>query len=191
MPAMQPTSLQHTLTHPLARMLPMLREQQQVYRLGEKHPPVDDLPTDGPVWEACTFNIGPLTNSQARINLQRAFTLIALSASSSSNAAGGFRLQFLDTKKSLRFFDRPLNFANVAGGGNVAPPKPPGYVFLREPWTFDQPDSQILVSVTNFETVQNVIQVVFYGHVLRFNAPDPRYQQFPGGPVFNLVDGGQ
>jgi hypothetical protein len=183
MPGAKPYTMQHTVTHPLARMLPIQREQMQVYRLGEKHPPAAGLRGMGPVWEAVSFNIATQTTLQARVNVQRAFTLVALTASASSIANGGFRVQFYDTKKQLRFADRNVNFANFAG--NLAS-SPGGAFFLREPWEFDQADSQIELVMQNFELVTNTIQVVFYGLVLRFNEPRPGHLDFPGGPVLSI-----
>jgi hypothetical protein len=181
--APNPYSLRSTIVHPLARMLPLQREQMQVYRLGEKHPPSGDVPGSGPMWEPVSFVLAARDTLQARVNLQRFFTLMALTTQSSSNVNGGFRMQFFDTKKERRFADRNVNQVNVAGpvgGGGT-----PGAVFLREPYVFDQPDSQILVVVQNLETVTNTIQLAFYGHVMRFNEPGPG--NFPGGPMASTI----
>src|SRR5882762_170664 len=164
MPGIHPYSLAQTPMHPLARMLPLQREQMQVYRMGEKNPPG---PKDhAPMWEVVTCILGPRGSTRVRVNLQRDFTMIALTASATINTAlGGFRAQLYDMKKQLRFADRGTLFANLAGtmGGGT----PGAAFFLREPWTFDEPDSQVLVIAQNMEVEQNSIQLAMYGQVLR------------------------
>jgi len=179
MPGIRPFSLRFTPTHPLARMLPIQREQMQVYRLGEKSPP-SELTDHAPMWEVVTVNLNARGSTRVRVNLQRDFTLMALTASASVNTAlGGFRAQLYDMKKQLRLADRGVMFANLAGSAG-------GAVFLREPWPFDEPDSQVLVIVQNMETAANIINIALYGQVLRFNQPAPGYAEFPGGVVSNL-----
>jgi hypothetical protein len=174
-----PYSLAQTPTHPLARMLPLGRPQMQVYRLGEKHPPIGELVDHAPMWECATFVLGSRGSDRVRINLQRDFTLLAITASASVNTAlGGFRAQFYDTVKEQRFADRGVLLANLAGGAKAP-------MFLREPYPFDQPDSQILVVAQNMENATNNIQVVFYGVVLRFNQPVAGQPDYPGGVVSN------
>lgn len=185
MPGIHPYSLHLTPTHPLARMLPIQREQMQVYRMGEKHPPAGHLDDHAPTWECQTFILAGRGSNRVRVNLQRDFTLMALICSATVNTAlGGFRAQIYDVKKELRLIDRPMLFANIAGtmggGGNA------GASFLREPYEFDEPDSQVLVIAQNMEITQNSIQIVLYGQVLRFNQPAPGHQEFPGGVVSNL-----
>jgi hypothetical protein len=185
MPGMKPYSLAHTNTHPLARMLPLQREQMQVYRLGEKSPPADEFRNHAPTWEVVNVILNSLGSTRVRVNVQRDFTLLAVIASSTVNTArGGFRTQLYDMKKQLRFADRGQLFANFAGtmGGGTAG----AALFLREPWRFDEADSQVLVIVQNMETAQNSIQVVMYGQALRFNDPVPGYEEFPGGVVSGL-----
>jgi len=189
MPGAKPTSRSNTMQHPLARMLPIQREQMMVYRLGEKRPPAGHLDGYGPMWEAVTLSLGAAGTTtqtlQARVNLQRDFTLMAISCTASSIAAGGFRVQFFDKKKQRRFADRPINRVNIAGNlGTLGP------FFLREPYRFDQPDSQILVEATNLEAVGNTIQIVFYGLVLRFNETRAGVAVFPGGSVATEWGGG-
>ena len=190
MPGSKAYSLAYTLRNPLARMLPLQREQMQVYRLGEKHPPAGSMVEHSPQWETVPFVLGALKTSQARVNLQRDFTLLAITAIASSVAAGGFRAQFFDVKKNLRLADRGVQKANIAGamgGGGFG-----GAFFLREPYVFDLPDSQILVIVQNLESVTNTIEVAFYGQVLRFNQQFAGAQEYPGGPVSSWPDtGGQ
>ena len=176
----KPYTLRYVSQHPLARMLPLHRYQDQAYRLGEKLPP-SALDGHGPMWEAVTMALNARSTLQARVNLQRDFTLIAISCNSSSSVSGGFRVQLYDKKKGLRFADRGVAQANFAGTvqGSSSP------VFLREPYRFDFPDSQLLLNVQNLESVANTVQVVFYGSVLRFNEPAGR--NFPGG-VFTGYD---
>ena len=184
MPGMHPFSLRFTPTHPLARMLPIQREQMQVYRMGEKNPP-SELRDHAPMWEVVTVKLNARGSTRVRVNLQRDFTLMALTASASVNTAlGGFRAQLYDMKKQLRLADRGVMFANLAGpmGGGT----PGAAVFLREPWAFDEPDSQVLVIVQNMEAAANTIDIALYGQVLRFNQAAPGYQEFPGGAVSNL-----
>ena len=179
MPGMHPFSLRFTPTHPLARMLPIQREQMQVYRMGEKNPP-SELRDHAPMWEVVTVKLNARGSTRVRVNLQRDFTLLGITAGASVNTAlGGFRVQLYDMKKQLRLADRGVMFANFAG--NSA-----GAVFLREPWPFDEPDSQVLVIVQNMEAAANTIDIALYGQVLRFNQPAPGYQEFPGGAVSNL-----
>lgn len=175
MPGAKPYTLNHVLQNPLARMLPLRRNQGHIYRMGEKIPP-SALDGHGPMWEVATFSLGPLQTLQARINLQRDFTLIAIAASSSSSVSGGFRFQMYDLKKRLRFADRGIQESVLAGSVASATSEP---FFLREPWRFDLPDSQILVNIQNFESVVNTAQVAFYGVVLRFNELSGK--NFPGG----------
>lgn len=184
MACVKPYSLRNTLTHPLARMLPIMHPQLQVYRLAEKHPPAGDVPNSGPVWETANFVLAALETKQARINLQRMFTLMGLTALATVNtAAGGFRVQFFDQKKQRRFADRGVLFANHAGNLGTTPG---GHQLLREPYVFDQPDSQIYLTVQNMESSSNTVAVVFFGHVLRFNEAAPGRLTLPGGPVASI-----
>jgi hypothetical protein len=189
MPGAKPYTLQNTMLHPLARMLPLQREQVQVYRLGEKNPPVGELDGHGPDWEVVSMILNAGSTLQARVNLQRDYTLMALTVSSSSNVNGGFRAQLYDTKKQRRLADRGVQMALMAGQPTAAAP-PSGPFFLREPYKFDQPDSQILVLAQNLEVVTNTIQIVLYGVVLRFNEESLTAVEFPGGPVSSAVSGG-
>lgn len=185
MPGARPYSLGNTMVHPLARMLPLFRLQAQAYRMGEKIPPSGEIADHGPTWEAVNLVLDARSTLQARVNVQRDFTLIALMCSSSVNDNGGFRAQFFDTKKELRFAERNVIQAMIAGSVSPAGAVRGGFTnpfFLREPYEFDQPDSQILVSAQNLETVTNTIQIVFYGVALRFNQPSTK-PEFPGGLV--------
>ncbi len=185
MPGSKPYSLAHVLRNPLARMLPLQREQFQVYRLGERLPPSGGLHDHAPMWEAISFSLGALQTGNVRVNLQRDFTLLGITTQATSVAAGGFRGQLYDTRKQRRLADRNVQQALMGGNMNVSS----GPFFLREPYVFDQPDSQILVSVQNFEAVTNLIQIALYGLVLRFNQPSPGAISFPGGPIPNPIGG--
>jgi hypothetical protein len=181
MPATHPYTLRWTSQHPLARMLPLFRYQAQVYRLGERLPP-SALIDHAPMWEHVEFKLDPMDSLQARVNLQRDFTLVSKGANCSSNANGGFRVHFYDLKQRYRFQDRGVNFGNFGGpvSGIASGTLSPAPFYLREPYRFPVPDSQILIEVQSFEEVPNTVNLVYYGQVLRFNAPG---LTFPGGPV--------
>lgn len=184
LPGTHPYSLKFTPTNPLARMLPIQREQCMVYRMGEKQPPGGEMKYHAPTWEVVTLILSSRGTLRVRVTVQRNFTLLAINASATVNTSlGGFRAQLYDMKKQLRFADRGVLFANLAGNMHTATP---GAKFLREPWVFDQPDSQILVIGQNMENAQNEIQIALYGQALRFNQPVPGVQEFPGGVVSNL-----
>lgn len=186
MPGAKPYTLREVSQHPLARMVPLRRNQMHAYRLGERVPP-SALDGHGPIWEAASVALNARSTLQVRIPLQRDFHLLAIGANSSSNANGGFRAQFFDKKKALRFADRGVGFAifgcspNAIGAGTAGA----SWIYLREPYRFDMPDSHILMNVQNLETVSNTVQIVFYGQALRFNEPSGR--NFPGG-VFTGYD---
>lgn len=186
MPGARPYSVEHTLRHPLARMLPLQREQVQAYRLAEKHPPSGLLDGHGPTWEAVTAILNPRQTLEARVNLQRDFTLITIAVSTSSNINGGFRAQAFDVKRGRRFADRGVQQANIAGAGTLVGGISNPFM-LREPYTFQDPDSQVLLIVQNLETVVNTVQVVLYGVALRFNEPQPYAVDFPGGPISTVA----
>ena len=163
MPAAKPYSLQRTMVHPLARMTRLLHPQQQVYRLGEGAPPIGEMADHAPSWEVVTMILDPQGTLQARVNLQRDYWLLAIATSASVvTALGGFRMQMYDTLKKVRFADRGILKHN-AGGNGSAP------FWLRDPYQFDLPDSQLLVTLQNMETAQNTVQLALYGQVLRFN----------------------
>src|SRR5271166_538036 len=174
----RPYSLSQTLQHPLARMTPLHMRQYQVYRLGERLPPSGGLIDHCPTWEPVDMVLAARSTLQARVNVQRDYTLIGIMFSSSSIVNGGFRAQFYDTKKQLRMADRGVQLAQIAGavGGTVATRGP---FFLREPYEFDQPDSQLLVIAQNLETVTNTIEIALYGVALRFNQPSAKLPEFP------------
>jgi hypothetical protein len=176
------------MQHPLARMLPIGREQAMVYRLGERMPPAGEMADHGPIWEAVSFVLPAQGTLQARVNVQRDFYLMALTGLASTvTAAGGFRVQMYDTKKQVRFADRGMRFQNLFG--DCGPPSPTGPFFIREPYHFDQPDSQIMVVVQNLESVINTVQIALYGQALRFNEANTTAREFPGGSVSSAFPG--
>ena len=181
--SMNPQIDQNVLRNPLARMLPLLELQSQVYRLAQKHPPGFE---DGftPIWEVATCVLPARQTTQLRINFQNQFHLMALTGSSS--LAGGFRVQLYDMKKQyntwvnvakrimgdkgkpgVRLAGRGIAFANFLGPGSDP-------FFLREPHPFTEPNAQALVIVQNQDITgsSNIIQVVLYGQARRFNWPD-------------------
>ena len=162
MPGVNPYSLRNVLVNPLARMLPQLRLQQQVYRLGEKNPPAGSMVDHSPNWNITTVVLGALGTTQLRINMQPDFHWLAVLGSSTVNNVGGFRAQIYDTRKKLRFADRGVQFANL--GGNSKGPQ-----WFRDPYRFDLPNSQVLLIIQNLENAQNEIQIAMYGQVVRFN----------------------
>jgi hypothetical protein len=184
-----PYALRGVLKNPLARMLPLSREQAQVYRYGERLPPSAGLENHCPTWECVSMVLTNQATLQARVNLQRHFTLLAITANATSVVNGGFRALLYDMQKKVRFSDRPVQQTLIAG--TEGPVGPVAAFFLREPYTFDEPDSLLMVEISNLELVTNTVQLVLYGVALRFN--DPTGDQFPGGNVHNLAQrvGGQ
>lgn len=164
MPAVKPYSLRNTFTHPLARMFPFFRYQKQVYRLAEKIPPAGGMVDHAPSWETVTVALPALGTQQLRVNVQRDFWLLGLTTSfdEAIGVVQGFRAQFYDTIKKVRFADRGVRNNLIAGNGSNP-------VFLRDPYHFDQPNSQILVILQNLDNAASTVQVAFYGQVLRFN----------------------
>jgi hypothetical protein len=163
LPRPHPYSIDRVLQNQLSNLVPLRRTNQQCYQLGFKHPQ-GDLDGYGPMWEVISMVLGPFGTKQARVNLQRDFHLLGVIGNSST--ANGFRMQLYDVKKRRRFADRPFGHTNLLGGQ--------GSVFmLRRPYRFDEPNSQVLVMMQNFDNVTGTEQVVLYGCVLRFNDPRP------------------
>lgn len=161
-----PYSLDGVLQNQLSNLVPLRRTNQQVYQLGYKHPH-GDMEGYCPSWEVITLSLPSLGTAQARVNVQRDFHLLGTVGSSTS--VNGFRVQLYDVKKKRRFSDRGFGHFNLLGGqGSI--------LFLRRPYRFDMPNSQILVVAQNFDTVQAIEQIVLYGCVLRFNDPRPWFQ---------------
>lgn len=186
--AQNPYSLRHVITNPIARMLPLSREQAMVYRHGEKSPPSGALEGYAPSWEVVSIILAAQNTAQVRVSVQRNYTLLAVSAASSSNVSGGFRVQLYDVMNKVRFADRGILFS-LAGGASGPPGSPPAPFFLREPYPFLEHDAQILVNVQNLEAVQNSLQVALYGLCLPFNRKVSGATEFPGGPVSSAPEG--
>lgn len=163
MPGASPRALANTLIHPLARMLPLLRYQMQVYRLGEKNPPVGSMAGHSPHWAISTLLLDPLATQQVRMNLQPDFHWLAtLGRSSVFTDLGGYRAQIYDIEKGLRMADRGVKVANLGGDAGAVH-------WFRDPYRFDAPNSQVLLVVQNLEQSTNEVQLALYGQVLRFN----------------------
>lgn len=159
-----PYSIDRVLQNQLSNLVPLRRTNQQVYQLGFTHPRGDLDSGYGPMWECVSIVLPALGTRDARINLQRDYHLLGMVGSSTS--ANGFRMQLFDVTKKRRFQDRGYGHFNLLGGtGSI--------LFLRRPYRFDQPNSQVFVLAQNYDTVPATIQIVLYGCVLRFNDPRP------------------
>jgi hypothetical protein len=159
-------NLTNVRQNPMARLLPLARLQVQAYRHGEILPP--GLCGYGPKWECITVTVGGRGTQQMRVSLENDFHLVALAASSAN--AGGFRAQLYDMNKRLRFADRGVNVANIAGGLSGTSTDP---VILREPYRFDEPGAQVLAVIQNQDANQNNIQLVLFGMCLRVDQEPP------------------
>jgi hypothetical protein len=157
-------SLRREFLNPLARMLPLSREQAQVYRLAEKLPP--GLEGYQPRWEVVNAVLGAQKTLLAKIDLMTDFYLLAVLASSTLNTVGGFRVQLYDTMKKRALQDRGLQFS--VWGGALGPAGPVGPFFLREPYHFDIPRSQVQLILQNLEPNPNTVQIVLYGQAAPF-----------------------
>jgi hypothetical protein len=147
-------TLRQEFVNPYVRMVPLQREQLQVYRFAEKMPP--GLEGYQPRWEIVNAVLGAQQTLQVRVDLASDFHVLAMLGSATTNTVGGFRVQVYDQLKRLRMADRGVQFPNIGG-------KTSATFFLREPYRFDLPRSQMLVMLQNMETVQNTVQIVFYG----------------------------
>jgi hypothetical protein len=171
MPGMSAYALERVLQNELSNLVPLRRTNQQVYQLGKVHQP--GLDGYGPMWETVSFVLPAFGTRQARISVQRDFHLIGLVGS--ATGANGYRLQMFDVKKRRRFSDRGFGHFNLLGGqGSV--------LFLRRPYRFDEPNSQLLIMAQNLDTVQSTVQLVLYGLVLRYFDSRPWRQGRPGHP---------
>ncbi len=143
-----------------SRMLPLSRPQVQVYRMADRLPP--GLEGYAPKWECVTLVLAGKQTQQMRVTLERDFHLLAFMASSAN--AGGFRVQIYDPAARVRFGDRGVNNANLAGGLQLSTTDP---FFLREPYAFEGPTPIALLNVQNQDPATNTIQIVLYGVCLR------------------------
>jgi hypothetical protein len=149
-------SLRAEFLNPLARMLPLNRKQTQVYRLAEKLPP--GLEGYQPRWEVANAVLGAQQTINLKIDIMSDFHLLAVLSTSGANTVGGFRLQLYDALKKCRLQDRGLQFSNFGGNGAAT-----AAFFLREPYAFDQPKSQVLAILQNLEPAPNTVQIALYG----------------------------
>jgi len=147
-------SLRREFVNPLSVMLPTQREQMMVYRHGEGLPA--GLEGYQPRWEIVNGVLGARQTVQVRVDLMTDWHLLAALGSATTNTLGGFRVQIYDQLKRVRLQDRGIQFPNLGGGAG-------GAFFLREPYRFDLPKSQLLVLVTNMEAVANTVQLALYG----------------------------
>lgn len=148
-------SIRREFINPSTRMLPLVGLQRQVYRYAEKRPP--GLEGYQPRWEVVNAVLGAQQTVQVKVDIMTDFHLLAILASSGTEVAPGiFRAQFYDVLKQLRFADRGLQSPLLGGSSR-------GAFFLREPYRFDLPRSQMLVMLQNMATVANTVQIVFYG----------------------------
>ena len=149
-------SLRAEFLNPLARMLPLQREQTQVYRLAEKLPP--GLEGYQPRWEVINAVLGAQQTIQVKVDIMSDFHVLAVLAQSGANTVGGFRIQLYDAVKQCRLQDRGVQFSNFGGKAQAV-----SAFFLREPYHFDQPRSQLLAILQNLEPAGNTVQIALYG----------------------------
>jgi hypothetical protein len=147
----------------LARMLPLFQRQEQVYRMGDATP--EGLRGYQPRWEVVNAVIAAQQTYQTKVDLMPDFHLLALLGSASVNLNGGFRVQLYDQTRRIRLQGRGIQFPNW--GGNAF-----GDFFLREPYPFDMPRSQVMVVLQNMEAAANTVQIVLYGVAAPFSGRD-------------------
>ena len=147
-------SIRADFVNPYTRLIPLKGWQADVYRMAEQMPP--GLEGCQPRWEVVNAVILAQQSLEVKIDIMTGFHLLAVLGSATTNTVGGFRTQFYDAIKKRRFHDRPVQFPQL-GGAAAAP------FFLREPYHFDLPRSQMLLILQNMETVTNTVQIVLYG----------------------------
>lgn len=152
----------------LARMLPIFDRQKAMYRMGEPAPA--GLEGYQPRWEVVNAIIAAQQTYQTKVDLMPDFHLLALIGSATTNTKGGFRVQLYDVARQIRLQGRGFQYPNFGGGGSN--PGAFGPFFLREPYPFDMPRSQVLVILQNMETSSNTIQIVLYGVAAPFTGRD-------------------
>jgi hypothetical protein len=156
-------TLRADFLNPLARMLPLRALQSSVYRMAEKEPP--GLPGYQPRWEVVNGVIGAQQSLIVKVDVMSDWHLLAIGCSASVNTVGGFRAQFYDLVKQRRLNDRGIQFPNLGGGNS---PGPVAWFFLREPYRFDLPKSQMQIMMQNLEAVANTVQLALYGQSAPF-----------------------
>lgn len=149
-------SLRAEFLNPLARLLPLRSEQEAVYRFAEKMPP--GLNGYQPRWEVINAVLGAQKTVQVKVDLMTDFHLMAALAQSSANTVGGFRLQLYDVRKQRAFQDRPWQFSQFGGAASII-----SGMFLREPYRFDLPKSQLLCVLQSLEPAPITVQIALYG----------------------------
>ena len=156
-------NLRAEFINPFVRMLPV-GLQRAVYRMGEPWPP--GLEGYQPRWQVLNAVLGAQQTIQLKIDVPNDFYLLAILCSATVNElGGGFRAQFYDVFKKYRLQDRGIKFQNLGGASN-------GAFFLRDPYHFDLPRSQVKVVLQNMEIVSNTIQVALYGVAAPFTGND-------------------
>src|SRR4029077_526387 len=158
MPQANLRSIARAYCNPLARMLPLFSYQKQVYRMAEVPP---GLRGYQPRWEVVNAVLGAQQTIQVKVEIVEDFHLLAILASATQNTVGGFRAQLYDNTKKLRMQERGVQFPNLGGSES-------GPFFLREPYRFDIPRSQMLVILQNMEAANNTVQLVLYGMAAPF-----------------------
>lgn len=151
-------SLRRDFINPYTRFLPLRGTQLDVYRMAEATPP--GLVGYQPRWEVMNAALGAQQSIELKVDLMSDFHLLAILCSATASTVGGFRAQFYDAIKQLRLQDRGIQFANLGGNSAAA-------FFLREPYRFNLPKSQLLAILQNLEPTANTVQLVFFG----FSAP--------------------
>ncbi len=147
--------------HQLDIILPRRKLASRAYAPGPRAR--EGLQFKVPRWYVFNFTgvgqvagtLGPRQASEARVVTGRNFYLLAIIATSTQVAAGGFRAQFYDARRKKRFSDRGINFANLAGSAQNP--------FLERRPYFIPAQSPILMRAQNLETVANQVQIVLYG----------------------------
>ena len=164
-------NLRKEFINPFVRMLPVAGSAQRgVYRMGDAQPP--GLEGYQPRWQVLNAVLGAQQTIQTTIDLPTDFYLLALLATGSAERLPGlFRAQLYDTLKKVRLQDRGIRNLNLGGAG-FSP------FFLREPYHFDLPRSQVKVIMQNMETAANTVQLVLYGMCAPFagtiRTPQPK-----------------
>jgi hypothetical protein len=160
-------TLRAEFVNPRARMLPLFRYQEQVYKLADRYPP--GLEGFQPRWEVVNAVLGSKQTLQQKIDLQPAFHLLAVGGSSTVNTVGGFRVHIYDKSRNLRIGgDRGLQFPNLGGASG-------SFAYLTDPYPFDIPRSQVQVELQNLESSSNTISIVLYGACAAFTGARDEY----------------
>ena len=151
--------LRKEFVNPLAVMLPYMgKYQSMVYRQAQLPPGLEGYQ---PRWEIVNAVLLARQQVQVKVDLMTDFHLLALLGSATTNTLGGFRVQMYDILRKRRLQDRPAQFPNLGGAANAP-------FFLREPYRFDLPKSQMNLVLVNLEAVTNTVQIALYGAAAPF-----------------------